>query len=157
MRNYWEEAKQVCIKTSREIVGGFNVGFDPEISGETRDLLMDFVYWVEDHYNMPVTLWVDFCYRHYLVTRDKKRVGYKFYWVDFENYPTFTKEADIPVIELPVRTERWTIEEILTSFAEGLTHYFAWLCNEHTPDFIPDKALTEVILQQYLKEEKSNA
>lgn len=118
---------------------------------------MDFVYWVEDHYNLPVTLWVDFRYRHYLLTRDRKRVGYKFYWADFENYPTFTKEADIPVIELPVRTEKWTIEEILTSFAEGLTHYFAWLCNEHIPDFIPDEALAEQILQEYLTEAKSNA
>ena len=124
--NWWENAKKLNIQTGPEIVGGFNVGFDDAIPEETRDELMKFVYWVEDNYPVPVTLWVDFKYNHYLMTRDKKRVGYLFYWADFENYPVLEKEEDIPVIELPVRTENWTMKEILGSFigkmAETLFH-----------------------------------
>lgn len=157
MRNYWEEAKQVPVRVSREIVGGFSLGFDKEIPEETQDQLIDFVYWVEDNYRLPVTLWVDFRYRHYLLDQANKRVGYKFYWADFENYPVFEKEADIPVIELPVKTEKWTMEEILASFIDAITRYFAWLCNEHTKDFEPDEALTEEILQKYLAEGKCHA
>jgi hypothetical protein len=61
------------------------------------------------------------------LNRDKKRVGYRFYWADFDNYPVFEKEEDIPVIELPVRTENWTIKEILGSFIEGITCYYMCL------------------------------
>ena len=150
MKNYWEEAKNITIQTSHEIVGGFSLGFDSRIPENVKNELIDFVYWVEDHYSVPVTLWVDFRYRHYLVDRNKNRVGYKFYWVDFENYPVMEREADIPVIELPVRDEKWTMEEILASFVQALTHYFAWLCNEHSGEFEAEPALTEEVLQKYL-------
>ena len=143
----WERAKSLSIQTSPEIVGGFDVGFDERIPEQTKDKLMDFVYWVEDHFSLPVTLWVDFKYNHYLVTRSKKRVGYKFYWVDFANYPVFENPDDIPVIELAVRTEHWTIEEILVSFIEAISQYYAWLLNEN---HIPDKSEVEQVLQAYL-------
>ena len=94
----WNRAKQVKLQTSSEIVGGFDIGFDNKIPEETKDALMKFVYWVEDHFSLPVTLWVDFKYNHYLITRNKKRVGYKFYWVDFANCPVFENPDDIPVI-----------------------------------------------------------
>ena len=149
--NFWEKSKEIHIKTSADIVGNFNIGFDDGIPEETKDALIRFVYWVEDHYHLPVTLWVDFKYRHYLIDRNKKRVGYKFYWVDFANYPEFENADDIPVIELPVRTERWTMEEILASFTEAITHYFAWLANAHHEDFAPDEGLVESVLQSYLK------
>ena len=147
----WEQAKEIKIQTGEEIVGNFSLGFDKRIPEETKDALIDFVYWVEDHYPVPVTLWVDFKYNHYLVTRDKKRVGYKFYWVDFETYPVFEKEEDIPVIELPVRTENWTIEEILASFIEAITCYYAWLNNQMVEGFQPDSEQVEEILQKYLQ------
>ena len=83
--------------------------------------------------------------------RDKKRVGYKFYWVDFDTYPVFEKEEDIPVIELPVRTEVWTIEEILASFMEAISCYFAWLTNQMEEGFEPDLEQVEEILQKYLQ------
>ena len=149
--NWWELAKQITIRTGPEIVGGFNVGFDDAIREETSDELMKFVYWVEDNYPVPVTLWVDFKYNHYLMTRDKKRVGYLFYWVDFENYPVFEKEEDIPVIELPVRTESWTMTEILGSFVQAITCYFMWLATGRV-DQDPEDALVEEILRNYLKE-----
>ena len=130
----WNLAKNVRVQTSPEIVGNFNIGFDNRIPEETKDMLMDFVYWVEDHFALPVTLWVDFKYNHYLLSQDKKRVGYRFYWVDFVNYPVFEKEADIPVIELAVRQERQTKEDILRSFIGAISRYFAWLTNTKLND-----------------------
>ena len=147
----WEEAKTVKIQTGPQIVGDFSLGFDAKIPEETKKILTDFVYWVEDNYLVPVTLWVDFKYNHYLMSRKKKRVGYRFYWVDFATYPVFEKEEDIPVIELPVRTEVWTIEEILASFIEAISCYFAWLTNQMVEGFEPDLDQVEEILQKYLQ------
>ena len=153
MENLWENSNLLAVQTGAEIVGGFDVGFDVEIPDEMADHLMDFVYWVEDNYPVPVTLWVDFKYNHYLLKRDKKRVGYRFYWSDFDNYPIFEKEEDIPVIELPVRTEKWTIKEILGSFIEGITCYYMWLATGQV-DHEPEETLTKEILEQYLKGEE---
>ena len=144
----WNRAKQVKIQTSGEIVGGFDVGFDGKIPEETKDALMKFVYWVEDHFSLPVTLWVDFKYNHYLMEQNGKRVGYKFYWVDFANYPVFEDPDDIPVIELAVRTERQTIEEILVSFIEAISRYYAWLNRDASPIDADD---VEQVLQAYLQ------
>lgn len=145
----WNRARQVKIQTSSEIVGGFDIGFDGKIPEETKDALMKFVYWVEDHFSLPVTLWVDFKYNHYLMEQSGKRVGYKFYWVDFANYPVFENPDDIPVIELAVRTERQTIEEILVSFIEAISRYYAWLLRENATS---DRAEVEQVLQTYLRE-----
>lgn len=151
--NLWEEARKLDIQTSGDIVGGFNVSFDEKILEEVKDELIRFVYWVEDNFYMPVTLWVDFKYNHYLVNRDKQRVGYKFYWVDFESFPVFDNWDDLPVIELPARTEYYTLEEILASFIEAITLYFAWLTNTITENYQADPGLVEEILQAYLKED----
>ena len=141
----WNRAKSVKIRTGPEIVGNFDVGFDGKIPEATKDALMDFVYWVEDNFSLPVTLWVDFKYNHYLIDADGKRVGYKFYWVDFN--PVFENPDDIPVIELPVRTEHWTMEEILASFIEAISQYFMWLTN--TPVTEPNQDEIEEVLQLY--------
>jgi len=142
----WNRAKNTKIQTGPGIVGGFDIGFDSKIPEETKDALMDFVYWVEDHFSLPVTLWVDFKYNHYLIDADGKRVGYKFYWADLN--PVFDNPDDIPVIELPVRMEKWTFEEILTSFIEAISSYFMWLTN--IPLTEPDMDETEEVLQAYL-------
>ncbi len=149
MEDLWQNSKTLNIHTGKDIVGGFDVGFDDQIPDEIRDELMRFVYWVEDNYSLPVTLWVDFKFRHYLVDRNRKRVGYKFYWVDFTTYPAFDNFDDIPVIELPVRAEKFTMDEILTSFIEAISHYFAWLSRMDMNGFEPDEALTDHILQEY--------
>ena len=148
----WNRAKKVQIQTSPDIVGSFSVGFDSKIPEENRDALMHFVYWVEDHFSLPITLWVDFKYNHYLLSRDGRRVGYRFYWADFTSYPVFDNPDDIPVIELPVRTERWTMEEILASFIEAIWQYYAWLTNTITDGSKPDLDEVEEVLQVYLRE-----
>ena len=148
----WNRAKKVNIQTSAEIVGNFDIGFDSNISEETKDILMRFVYWVENNFHLPVTLWVDFKYNHYLIDRNGKRVGYKFYWADFASYPVFNNPDDIPVIELPVRTEHWTHAEIMTSFIEAISQYFLWLTNSVTNNLELFDSDTEDVLQEYLTE-----
>ena len=143
----WNRAKSVKIQTTPEIVGNFNIGFDSKIPEETKDALMHFVYWVEDHFSLPVTLWVDFKYNHYLMDRTGKRVGYKFYWAKLT--PVVDNPDDIHVIELPVRTEHSTTEEILTSFIAAITMYFQWLTN--APITQPDENQVEEVLQTYLQ------
>ena len=147
--NLWEQAKSLPIQTGADITGGFDIGFDRNIPEETKDALMAFVYWVEDRYALPVTLWVDFKYRHYLVDPNRNHVRYKFYWADFGTFPVFENFDDLPVIELPVRTEKTTMDEILTAFIGAVSHYFAWLSNADMGEFRPDDALIAEILQAY--------
>ena len=148
----WKQAEHLKIRTGAEIVGGFNVGFDSKIPEVTQDALMKFVYWAEDHFSFPVTLWVDFRYNHYLLDKAGKRVGYKFYWADWKPYPVLENPDDIPVIELPVRMEHSAIDEILFSFIEAISHYFTWLTNSLTEDFQPDETQTAEVLYTYLNE-----
>ena len=148
----WNRAKTAQIRTSPEITGNFDIGFDDKIPEETKDVLMQFVYWVEDDFSLPVTLWVDFKYNHYLIDRKGKRVGYRFYWADFTTYPIFSDPDDIPVIELPVRMEHCTAKEILTSFIEAISLYFLWLMDEITDDPQPDMGEVEEVLNAYLSD-----
>lgn len=152
MENLWETAKNLPIQVGAEIAGGFDVGFDDEISEQTKDELMRFVYWVEDNFALPVTLWVDFKYNHYLMTRDKRQVGYLFYWVDFTTWPVFENPDDIPVIKLPVRTEKWSIRSVLGSFIQAISMYYIWLSNGNTHEEEPEDALVDEILQRYYDE-----
>ena len=149
--NVWLKAQTLELQVSENILPEFDIGFDKRIPKDVEEKLRYFVKWVESNYRIPVTLWVDFEYKHYLISRDGKRVGYLFYWEDFTTYPVFNNKDDIPQIRLPVRTERSTIEEILTSFIEALTDYYAWLCNELSEGYIINENVVEEILQAYLQ------
>ena len=142
----WERSRDLSIQTGPDIVGGFSIGFDRGISEETKDALMHYVHWVEDHYHLPVTLWVDFEYKHYLRKDNGKKADYRFYWVAFNTFPVFTKEPDIPVIRLPIRG---SMEAILTSFTKAITHYFVWLANDMVEGYAPDTAAVEAVMQTY--------
>lgn len=157
MKNHpWYAAKSLPLQVAPHIRGDFSYGFDDRIPEETRRELLAFISWVEGNFPVPVTLWVDFEYRHYLMTRDKKRAGYLFYWADFSSWPVFDKEEDIPSIRLPVRREHWSMEEILFSFIEAITCYYVWLANGLTPedDYKPPETEVEEILQAYLTREQ---
>ncbi len=151
LNNVWYKAKQVAIQTTDNIKSGFDIGFDDNIEAETKAELKNFTFWVENEFNLPITLWVDFEYKHYLKDRNSNKAGYLFYWSDFKKYPNFDNIEDIPEIRLPVRTEKSTIEEVLGSFIEAITCYFAWICNEITEDYLPNEKDVEEILQEYLK------
>ncbi len=146
----WKRAQSVRLDVADTIEPGISVCFDKKIPKETQHELRSFVRWIETNYHIPITLWVDFEYRHYLVTREGKRVGYLFYWADFENYPKFDDPNDVPMIRLPVRTERSTVEEILFSFLEAMTDYYAWICNEPIRITDLDEKDAEAVLDAYL-------
>lgn len=151
--NPWYSAKSVHLEVAPHICAGFDISFDLEIPEKVKAELRRFVEWVESNFNMPITLWVDFEYKHYLLSREKKRVGYLFYWSDFSSYPVFDQEDEVPVIRLPVRTEHFTMEEVLTSFIEAITCYFIWLTNPLGPGDhdMPNEDDVEDILNEYLK------
>lgn len=146
----WEKAQTLELRVAESILPEFSIGFDKRITKEVETELRSFVTWMESNYRIPITLWVDFEYNHYLLSRSGKRVGYLFYWADFSSYPVFDNAEDIPQIRLPVRTEHSTLEEILTSFIEAITDYYAWLCNEIYEGYTPDRDDVEEILQAYL-------
>ena len=147
----WKKAQTIELQVSENILSEFNIGFDKRITKEVEKELRSFVNWFESNYRIPITLWVDFEYNHYLIRRDGKRVGYIFYWADFSTYPIFNNKEDIPQIRIPVRTEHSSIEEILTSFIEAINDYYAWICNEICEEYKSDKNDVEEILQVYLK------
>ena len=146
----WGKAQTIELEVSKNIVPGFDIGFDKRIPNDIEKEMRSFVKWIEDNYCIPITLWVDFEYSHYLIRRDGKRVGYLFYWSDFSSYPVFESKNDIPQIRLPVRTEYSSIKEILTSFIEAITDYYAWICNE-IEIYEQNENDVEEILQAYLQ------
>jgi len=146
----WKKAQTLELQIAENILSGFSIGFDKRVTKEVETELRSFVTWMELNYHIPITLWVDFEYKHYLMSRKNKRVGYLFYWADFASYPVFDSAEDIPQIRLPVRTENSTMDEILTSFIEAITDYYAWLCNEIYDGYIPNEDDVEEILQAYL-------
>ncbi|MBR4451647.1 MAG: hypothetical protein IKS39_07430 [Clostridia bacterium] len=148
--NIWDRAQKVKLTVAESIMPGLDIGFEDKIPNDVKREIKSFVDWVESIYCFPITLWVDFEYKHYLVMKNGKRVGYIFYWADFNNYPEFDNVDDIPQIRLPVRTEHSTIEEILTSFIEAITDYYSWICNEIIEDNTVDDGLADTILQRYL-------
>ena len=146
----WKKAQTLELQVAESILPEFSIGFDKRITKELETELRSFVTWMERNYRIPITLWVDFEYNHYLISRSGKRVGYLFYWADFSSYPVFDNAEDIPQIRLPVRTEHSTIEEILISFIEAITDYYAWLCNDICEGYKPNEDDVEEILQSYL-------
>ena len=146
----WKRAQTLELQVAESILPEFSIGFDKRISKETETELRSFIAWMESNYRIPITLWVDFEYKHYLISRKGKRVGYLFYWTDFSSYPVFDNEENIPCICLPVRTEHSSIEEILTSFIEAITDYYAWLCNEIHEGYGQNVNEAEEILEVYL-------
>lgn len=147
----WLKAQMPELQVSEKISPELSIGFDKRIPKDVKKELLAFVKWFESNYCIPITLWVDFEYNHYLISKYGKRVGYLFYWADFDTYPVFNNKDDIPQIRLPVRTEHSTIEEILTSFIEAITDYYAWICNEIHEGYITDKNDVEEVLQAYLR------
>lgn len=146
----WKKAQTLELQVAESILPEFSIGFDKQIAKEVETELRSFVTWVECNYRIPITLWVDFEYNHYLISREGNRVGYLFYWADFSSYPVFDNAEDIPQIRLAVRTEHSTMEEILTSFIEAITDYYAWLCNEIYKGYKQNEDEVEEILQAYL-------
>ena len=150
----WARAQTIELQIAKGIAPEFNIGFDKRIPESVQSELLAFVEWVENNYSIPITFWVDFEYKHCLIRKDGKRVGFLFYWADFDSYPVFNKPEDIPELRLAVRDEHWTIEEILTSFIEAIMYYYAWICNEIDDSYEPVETEVEEVLQDFLRSRK---
>lgn len=147
----WNLTNSLPLQTADSSPGYFDIRFDSRIPEKMRIELCRFINWVEGNYKLPIPLWVDFEYKHYLIDRGGKRVGFLFYWVDFSDNPDFENADNIPQILLPVRTEHSSTEEILSSFIEAITCYFAWICGIIDEAYTPNTDEVEEILQAYLK------
>ena len=66
----WRRAEQPAIQTAPSVKGGFDIGFDRQIPVSVQAELRRFVAWAESKFSFPVPLWVDFEYKHYLVSRE---------------------------------------------------------------------------------------
>ena len=78
-------------------------------------------------------------------------MGYLFYWAAFQKYPVFENPDDIPVIELPVRMERYSLEEILISFIQGISCYYHWLSGGDMAGYRCSEEEAGAILEVYLR------
>lgn len=148
--NVWEKSKDLKMNVSEDIEPGISFSFDKGIDDELKNELTNFIDFVEENYNVPITLLCNFENKNYLVGEDGKHKGFLFYWTDFDNYPTFTADNDLPVLFIPVKgyKTKWTLDEILGSFVEGLSCYFAWLLNQIDEDYY-DETLVDEILDKY--------
>ena len=106
---------------------------------------------IEEEYSLKTPLNIEYINKDYLLDRTGKKVGYIFYWSDFKNYPNIYSEDELPNIELPVSNGKWSVDEILTSFIETLSMYYAWCLNIMHDNYEIDKSLVDVILKEYRK------
>lgn len=150
MSKIWNQIKDINIVLSSNLKNEFTCKFDSKVPEEMKSKLLQFVGWVEKTYGLKTPVYVQFEQKNYVLTEDRERVGYLFYWADFDNYPNFDDEEDIPVIVLPVKDEQWTYEEIIGSFVEALTDYYAW-CLNIIEDYELDEEEVEEIAESYLK------
>ena len=150
MSKIWNQIKDINIVLSSNLKNEFTCKFDSKVPEEMKAKLLQFVGWVEKTYGLKTPVYVQFEQKNYVLTEDRERVGYLFYWADFDNYPNFDDEEDIPVIVLPVKDEQWTYEEIIGSFVEALTDYYAW-CLNIIEDYELDEKEVEEIAESYLK------
>ena len=127
--NVWAQVKQRTWPVIPGVRREIDYGFDKEIDEEYRERFRDFFAWAEANFVFPVTLWIDLRHRHYLVNRERQRMGYIFYFKPDVRPEELSDEDDIPVADVPVRREKWTFDEILYSLIECITAYYLWLLN----------------------------
>ena len=150
MKNIWNQIKnKQILNCNLEIKKEFITYFDKKINEELKTKLLSFITWVEDIYGLQCPIYIDFEYKNYLYTRERKRVGYLFYWDDFKDYPNIISNEDLPVIVLPVKDDYYTFEEIIGSFVEALTDYYKWCLNIEMKEI--DNKETDIILNEYFK------
>ncbi len=153
----WDKAQHIRIKTDKKIIGNFDIGFDDEIPEKFRNRIRNVITWLENNYNFPITIWVDFEYKKYLISKEKKRVGYLFHWLNFDNYPNFTDNDEIPDIQMAVKDweEDTDFEGILVSFFTAITYYFSWLLNEDVFSYKANDDEVDYLVGKYLEYEKT--
>ena len=58
--NIWNEAKNIELKVSNDINGGFDIVIEKEVDEELSKELVKFLGWVEENYKVQIMVLVDF-------------------------------------------------------------------------------------------------
>jgi len=147
--NVWQQVKMKDWPVHPGMRREIDFGFDREIPEEDRERYRTFFAWAEEHFVFPITLWIDLRYRHYLLSREKKHVGYNIYFNPDIPLQDVTDAADIPVADVPVRREKWYFDEIMYSLIECITEYHLCLLGRGDEDINDYAADTQEILDLY--------
>jgi hypothetical protein len=102
--NVWQQVKQRDWPVHPGMRREIDFGFDREIPEDDRERYRTFFAWAEAHFVFPITLWVDLRYRHYLLSRERKPVGYNIYFNPDIPLQDVTDEEDIPDALYRLRT-----------------------------------------------------
>ena len=149
MKSIWNQVKnKQILNCNLKMKNQFITYFDKKINEELKTKLLNFITWIENSYGLQCPVYIDFEYKNHLYTRERKRVGYLFYWDDFKDYPNITNNEELPVIILPVKNDYWTFEEIIGSLFEALTEYYKWCLNIDMKEI--DNKEIDAILDEYL-------
>lgn len=134
--NIWDQAKKVELNINQDISSGFDIVIKKGIHDELTQELVKFLGWVEENYQVPIMVLVDFVNNYYCLNQSKKRCGYLFYYEDFKDYPNFNNIEDLPYIILPCKgyNEKWSLKDIIGSLIDALTDYYVWLLNKSFTD-----------------------
>lgn len=150
--NVWKKAKKVNINITFDCVYEFDFELDENINKIVKKELANFMDFIESTYPLKTPIIVSFYNRDKLIDQNGKKVGFIFYWSDFKNYPNIYTEDDLPIIELPVNNDKWSMDEIITSFIEALTMYWAWCLNIMSDEYITDNSVVDSILMEYRRQ-----
>lgn len=147
--NVWQQVKMKDWPVHPGMRREIDFGFDKEIPEDDRERYRTFFAWAEEHFVFPITLWIDLRHRHYLLSRERKHVGYNIYFNPDIPLQDVTDEEDIPVADVPVRREKWHFDEIMYSLIECITEYHLRLLGRGDEDINDYSADTQEILSLY--------
>lgn len=147
----WNKTNEIKLNLEIDVKPGFYMWYDENVNEEMKKKLDDFVNWVYNNYNVMTPVYINCVNEDYVTCEnDETEQGYIFNWGDFDNYPNVRNEEICPVIELPVKEDEWSFEDILFSLMEAISCYFAWCLNE-IDTFTVDEEEINSILNKYLE------
>ncbi len=147
----WNKTNEIKLNLEIDVKPGFYMWYDENVNEEMKKKLDDFVNWVYNNYNVMTPVYINCVNENYVTCEnDETEQGYIFNWGDFDNYPNVRNEEICPVIELPVKEDEWSFEDILFSLMEAISCYFAWCLNE-IDTFTVDEEEINSILNKYLE------
>lgn len=148
----WNRTKEIKLNLEIDVKPGFYMWYDENVNDEMKNKLDDFVNWVYNNYNVSTPVYINCINENFVKCDDDDDVeqGYVFQWANFDDYPNLHNDETCPVIELPVKEEIWSFEDILFSLMEAISCYFAWCLNE-IDTFTIDEEEINTILDKYLE------
>ena len=117
--NPWEckQYKELYKNTNNE--GGISIYFGKSPC-ELKNVVGEFISWIEIKYEFPIKVYIDFVYKNYVKMRSGRKVSGIFCWDNTEDDVGIT----IPIKEYPKKCD---IKDIMGSLIHELTHYMEWI------------------------------